>query len=264
MIKTRLIPVLLLKNGLLVRSQAFTVHQYIGDPYHEVLRYNQWGVDELVYLDISRYDIYDQGRSDMKIGHVAGVLDLLPQIARTCFVPLTFGGRIRSLEDIRERLIRGADKIAINTAAFDNPELIKRGAEFFGSQCIVVSIDAKRLANGSYRVFVEGGRRDTGKEVVAWAQEVERLGAGELLVQSIDRDGQAIGYDCELIRSVVQAVRIPVIAFGGAGRYAHLAEVILKTGASAVAAANIFHFKEMADRFIKREMKTAGLSIREC
>jgi cyclase len=263
MLKIRLIPVLLLKDGLLIRSESFSVHQFIGDPYHEVMRYNEWSVDELIYLDISRSDTYERGRHDMKVQRVVHVLDLLPQIASTCFVPLTFGGRICSLEDIRTRLIRGADKITINTAAVDSPELITRGAEAFGSQCMVVCIDARRKGDGTYRVFVDGGRRDTGLEVVAWARRVEQSGAGEILLQSIDNDGLAMGYDHDLIRAVVQNVSIPVIALGGAGQHEHFGEVVRQTGVSAVAAANIFHFKELADRFIKRDMKRMGVPIRE-
>lgn len=263
MLKTRLIPVLLLKDGMLIRSESFSVHQFIGDPFHEVLRYNEWSVDELIYLDISRSDIYDRGRHDIKVKQMSGVLDLLPQIARSCFVPLTFGGRIRTVEDIRARLALGADKITINTAAVDTPDLITRGAETFGSQCMVVCIDARRHADGRYEVFVDGGRRATGLDVVAWAREVERRGAGEILLQSIDRDGLAAGYDYDLIRPVVQAVSIPVIALGGAGQYEHFGDVVRQTGVSAVAAANIFHFKELTDRFIKREMTKMGVPIRE-
>jgi imidazole glycerol-phosphate synthase subunit HisF len=262
-LKTRLIPVLLLKDGLLIRSQSFSIHQFIGDPVHEVVRYNEWSVDELIYLDISRGDSYELGRHDTKVKRAQGVLDLLPQIASSCFVPLTFGGRIRTVDDIRTRLALGADKITINTAAVDTPDLITRGAEMFGNQCMVVCIDARRRPDGTYEVFVDGGRRATGLDVVEWARRVEALGAGEILLQSIDRDGLASGYDHELLAPVVQAVSIPVIALGGAGEYNHFGEVAAATGVSAVAAANIFHFKEMSDRFIKREMKRMGVPIRE-
>jgi len=263
MLKTRLIPVLLLKEGLLVRSEAFSIHQFIGDPYHEVMRFNEWNVDELIYLDISRSEAYESGRQDTKIKPVGCVLDLLPLIARTCFVPLTFGGRIRTIEDIRVRLSLGADKVAINTAAVDDPTLIARGAETFGNQCIVVCIDARLRPDGSYGVFIDGGARDTGLEVVAWAREAERRGAGEILLQAVDRDGSARGFDHALLRAVVEAVSIPVIGLGGAGTYEDFGEAVRETGVSAIAAANIFHFKELTDRLIKREMKRVGVPVRE-
>lgn len=262
MLKTRVIPVLLLKDGLLVRSESFKKHQFIGDPYHEVARFNEWNIDELIYLDISRSDSYHHGRDDIKIKQVKGALDLISLVAETCFVPLTFGGRIRTLEDIRRLLLHGADKVALNTAAFDAPTLIEKAVNYFGSQCLVIGIDVRRHNDGTYQVFVDGGQRATGIDVVSWACEVERRGAGEILLQSIDRDGRAIGFDCNLISQVMDVVSIPVIALGGAGTYTHFSEVVTKTNVSAVAAANIFHFKEMTDRFIKREMKRSDIPVR--
>jgi imidazole glycerol-phosphate synthase subunit HisF len=261
-LKTRLIPTLLLQDGLLVRSESFKTHQFIGDPIHEVIRFNEWNIDELIYLDISRGESYGLGRNDIKVKQVSSLLDLLLMIAKTCFVPLTFGGGIRTIDDIRLRLMHGADKVALNTAAFDTPALITAGSERFGSQCLVVCIDVRKQQSGGYEVFVDGGRRATGVDVISWAREVERRGAGEILLQSIDRDGLGMGFDCDLIAEVVEAVSIPVIALGGAGQYSDFPDVISKTGVSAVAAANIFHFKEMTDRFIKREMKQAGISVR--
>lgn len=263
MLKTRLIPVLLLKNGQLVRSQAFSRHQYIGDPYHEVMRFNEWNVDELIYLDIGRSDDPQAFRQDTKLHAAGGALDLLPRIAKTCFVPLTFGGRVRTLEDFRIRLSLGADKIAVNTAAADDPEFITRAAETFGNQCVVVCIDARRRPDGSYGVFVDGGTRDTGRDAIAWAAEAAARGAGEILLQSVDRDGAANGYDLDLLRRATDATPAPVIALGGAGKYEDFGEAVLKTGVSAVAAANIFHFKELTDRLIKREMKRMGVRVRE-
>jgi len=254
--------VLLLKDGHLVRSESFHTHQFIGDPYHEVVRFNEWNIDELIYLDISRSDSYSQGRYDLKVKQVKGVLELLSLIAETCFVPLTFGGRIRTIEDIRLRLLHGADKVALNTAVFDAPKLIEQAVNYFGSQCLVIGIDVRRHGNGTYEVFVDGGQRATGIDVISWALEVERRGAGEILLQSIDRDGRGIGFDCNLISQVVDVVSIPVIALGGAGQYTHFSEVVRKTNVSAVAAANIFHFKEMTDRFIKREMKRLDIPVR--
>ena len=263
MLKTRLIPVLLLKDGELIRSQTFSIHQFIGNPYHEVMRYNEWSVDELIYIDISQSDVYERGRHDTKIKQVDGVLGLMPVISKTCFVPLTFGGRIRTMTDIRQRLALGADKVTINTEALARPAFITEGAEAFGSQCMVVCIDNRIHGNGEPEVFTEGGRKPTGKDPVQWAREAEAAGAGEILLQSIDRDGTAEGYDIATIARVVRAVSIPVIALGGAGTYQHFADVAKETGVSAVAAANLFHFKELSDRYAKREMKKHGVPIRE-
>jgi cyclase len=262
MLKTRVIPVLLLKDGLLVRSESFKVHQFIGDPWHEVVRFNEWNVDELIYLDISKSDSYLHGREDTKIKRVENLQDLLPLVSESCFVPLTFGGRIKSVEDVRWRLMQGADKVSMNTAAFYNPVLIEDSAEKFGSQSIIISIDAKKNQAGDYEVFVHGGSTPTGVGLLAWAKEVEKRGAGEILLQSIDHDGRAIGFDCEMIKSLASSVSIPVIAMGGAGSYQHFSQVVNSTGVSAVAAANIFHFKEMADRYIKKEMSSCGIPVR--
>ena len=262
MLKARLIPVLLLQNGLLVRSERFSIHQIIGNPIHEVERFNRWGVDELIYLDISREDVYDLRRDDQRVTGLSDSLAILDAVSRTCFMPLTWGGRIRSLHDMRERFSRGADKIAINTAAVRTPELITAGANAFGSQAIVVSMDARRHDDGRAEIFIEGGRTPTGMAPETWAREAEAHGAGEILLQSIDRDGTGRGYDLALIREVAAATSIPVIACGGVGRYEHYSEG-LRAGGSAAAAANIWHFKELADRGGKRAMARAGLDVRE-
>lgn len=262
MLKTRLIPVLLLQGGLLVRSEEFTYHQVIGNPIHEVERFNQWSVDELVYLDISRDDSYDLRRDDQRVQGLSDPMQILEAVSKTCFMPLTWGGRIRRLEDMRQVLRRGADKVVINSAALDNPSLVTEGARQFGSQAIVVSIDVRRQSNGDLEVFSEGGRLATGRHPVDWAQEVEKLGAGEILLQSIDRDGTGEGYDTELIAAVSAATRIPVVACSGVGRFEHYAEGV-RAGASAVAAANLWHFKELADRAGKRAMAKAGLNVRQ-
>lgn len=261
MLKKRLIPVLLLKNGLLVRSQLFKIHQNIGNPINEVKRFNQWSVDELIYLDITKDDTYDLRRDDHKTKSLDNPLAILEEVSRTCFMPLTWGGRIRTLEDMRQRFIRGADKITVNTSALRNPELITQGAKVFGSQAIVISIDSLRHSNGETEVFIDGGRTPTGLRPEEWATQAERLGAGEILLQSIDRDGAGAGYDEELIRAVVKATTIPVIACSGVGAYEHYAEGI-RAGASAVAAANIWHFKELADRSGKRALHKAGIEVR--
>jgi cyclase len=261
MLKKRLIPVLLLKNGLLIRSELFKIHQIIGNPIYEVKRFNEWNVDELIYLDISRDDRYDLRRDDHKVKGLTDSIQILDEVSKTCFMPLTWGGRICTLDNMWQRISRGADKITINTAAVRTPELITQGAKIFGSQAIVVSIDVLRHPNGETEVFIDGAREPTGMKPEDWARQVEELGAGEILLNSIDRDGTGQGYDIELISAVASATTIPVIACGGVGRYEHYVEGI-KAGASAVAAANIWHFKELSDRGGKRSLAKAGVDVR--
>lgn len=261
-LKKRLIPVLLLQNGLLVRSELFSIHQIIGNPIHEVQRFNQWNVDELIYLDISRDDTYDLRREDHRVRGLTSPLTILDEVSCTCFVPLTWGGRIRTVRDMRDRVARGADKITVNSAAVRTPELITEGAKLLGSQAIVVCIDVLRTPEGRTEVYLDGGRTPTGLAPETWAVEAERRGAGEILLQSIDRDGTGRGYDLELIGAVAAVTNIPIIALGGAGRYEHYADAI-NAGASAVAAANIWHFKELSDRGGKRALSRAGIDVRQ-
>ena len=261
MLKKRLIPVLLLQNGQLVRSEGFSLHQILGNPVHEVERFNEWSVDELIYIDISDDDAID-GRVDMKVRRDASPLDLLESVAARCFMPLTFGGRIRTLDDVRARIARGADKVTLSTAAIETPALITQAAEAFGSQAIVAVIDARRKAAGGWEVVYDHARKAIAPSPSEWAVELERLGAGEILLQSVDRDGGAQGYDLDLIRSVTDVTHVPVIALGGVGRLEHFADCITKGGASAAAAANIFHFVELSDRRAKRAMAQAGIDVR--
>jgi imidazole glycerol-phosphate synthase subunit HisF len=261
MLKKRLIPVLLLQNGLLVRSELFKIHQVIGNPIHEVSRLNEWNVDELVYLDISLTDEYDLRREDHKIRNLTHPLDILAAVSKTCFMPLTWGGRIRSVEDMRLRFSRGADKVTINSEAVRSPQLITGGAKAFGVQAIVVSIDAVRHPDGTREVRIDGARTPTGLKPEEWARQAEDRGAGEILLQSIDRDGTGQGYDLDLIHDVASATTIPIIACSGVGRYEQYADGI-RAGASAVAAANIWHFKELADRGGKRALAKAGIDVR--
>jgi cyclase len=261
-LKTRIIPCLLLKNGLIVRSESFKYHQIIGDPTSQLSRYNQWSVDELIFLDISVDDEYDVRRSDARI-ETAGkrtILEIVAEISRHCFVPLTVGGRIRSIDDMRQRFANGADKITINTLAIDAPMMITEAAKAFGSQAVVISIDVKRAEEG-YRVM-RGGRELTDLDPMAWAQEVERRGAGEILLNSTDRDGTAQGYDLDLIHSVVQATQIPVVAIGGCGHWRHMVELAQKAAPAALAAANIFHFTEMSYKQAKKYLGDRGVPIR--
>jgi cyclase len=261
MLRTRLIPVLLLQNGLLVRSESFKIHQVIGNPIHEARRFNEWNVDELIYLDISRDEVTGLQRGDHKVKNLGDSAQILQAVSRDCFMPLTWGGRIRSVEQMRECFANGADKISINTGAFKTPQLIRDGSRAFGSQAIVVSIDVVRHQDGRTEVCVEGGREPTGASPVEWAKEAIRQGAGEILLQSVDRDGTARGYDDALIRDVAAASSVPVIALGGVGRYENYVDGV-RAGASAVAAANIFHFKELSDRNGKRAMNKAQIQVR--
>jgi cyclase len=261
MLKIRLIPVLYIKNGLIVRSEKFSYHQNLGNVVSEAQRYNDWNVDELVYIDISRDEFYDLRRDDLKVSSKNNIVDLIRQISQICFCPLTFGGRIRTIEDIRVRLLNGADKISINTAAFRNPAFVTESSNMFGSQCIVVSIDF-RLVEGKPRVFVDCGREDTGLDPVSWAREVERLGAGEILLNSIDRDGTANGYDLAVTKAVAAAVKIPVIGCGGAGDFFDFAELIKETEVSAVAAGNLFHFTEHSYERAKEYLKKQHVNVR--
>lgn len=261
MLKTRLIPVLLLKDGMLVRSESFKIHQIIGNPIHEVERFNQWNVDELIYLDISGEDGKNIGRNDSKIKDLGDNLGILEAVSKNCFMPLTWGGRIKSIVDIRERIARGADKVSINSQAIKNPDLIMQGANSFGSQAIVVNIDVKKHQDGSYEVFIDGGKTPTGVTPIKWAKQVEEYGAGEILLQSINNDGIACGYDLELIEAVSSETAIPIIVLGGVGTFEDYSKGI-EAGASAVAAANIWHFKEMADRQGKLALYRAGVDVR--
>lgn len=265
MLKYRLIPVLFLRNGYLVRSEEFTLHQNLGNPVAQVERYNAWDVDELIYIDITRAGDHGNQRGDLgaiKGGSPQTLDEIIRLVAGKCFMPLTFGGGIRTVDDARRRFELGADKVTINSQALREPEFITNLAREFGSQAVVVSIDARRLEDGDCKVFTEWGSLNTGLAPHCWAREAQERGAGEILINSIDRDGKANGYDLELVRSVVAATQIPVIACGGAGTYDHFGQAVLETGASAVAAGNFFHFKEMAYPMAKRHLKKNGLNFR--
>jgi len=259
----RLIPVILLKNGLIVRSQLFRIHQTIGNPLHTIRRLSNWNVDELVLLDISTEDVHDMRRDDLQVRYLDNTsIGVLKQVAEISFMPLTVGGRIRSVDDMRARLSAGADKCVLNSAAVRTPDLIGHASKAFGAQCVVVSIDALRKEDGSLEVFIDGGKTATGLKPAAWATECERLGAGEILINSIDRDGSGWGYDLDLVRQVTEAVSIPVIACGGVGSYEHFPEAIQQAGASAAAAANIFNFYELSYVYAKKTCLDAGVSMR--
>jgi imidazoleglycerol phosphate synthase cyclase subunit len=259
----RLIPVLLLKHGVIVRSQLFKVHQVIGNPMSTVERLSQWNVDELIILDISRGESgHDLRRDDLHQQYMGdSAIDVLREIARGCFMPLTFGGRIQTLGDIETRLVAGADKVSINTAAFDNPGLIEAAARRFGSQCIVGGIDTFLGEDGNWEVYVDGGRRQIGRDPADWARELAARGVGEIFLNSIDRDGSGLGYDNLLIERVAGSVQVPVVACGGVGQYSDFPAAI-KSGAAAASAANIFHFFELSYSHAKKACRDEGIAMR--
>ena len=261
--RPRLVPCLLLKHGVIVRSQGFATHQVIGNPMSTVERFSHWNVDELILLDISTGEGHDLRRDDLQQSYEGETaLSVLRAVAEVCFMPLAFGGGIRTLDDIAERLSGGADKCVVNTQALADPKFVTAAAERFGTQCVVVSIDARRRADGTFEVHADHGRTPTSLTAADWAAEAERRGAGEIFLTSIDRDGAATGYDLELLRSVTERVAIPVIASGGVGDYGHLAPGILEGGAAAAAAANIFHFFELSYPVAKQACLDAGVPMR--
>ena len=262
MLKNRLIPVLFLKHGYLVRSEGFQLHQNLGNPVAQVERYNAWDVDELIYIDITPDDDYDRQREDKRIRSPSNFLEIISLVAQKTFMPLTVGGKIRSLDDIRVRMSLGADKVTINTMALRNPSFLSAAAKEFGSQAIVASIDVMRHATGAYEVFSDRGTFPTGRIPQEWARECAELGAGEIFLNSIDRDGKANGYDLSLVQHVVRCSPVPVIACGGVGQYSHFAQGITEGGASAVAAGNIFNFREMSYVLAKKELKKLNLNVR--
>jgi len=259
--KNRLIPVLLLKNGFLVQSRAFLRYQNLGDPITSVKRLSDWASDELIFLDISRDGVYDMRRDDKGHPNRNNFLDIVKDVAAFCHMPITVGGRIRKLADISQRVSSGADKVCLNTKPLDDPTFITRAAREFGSQCIVISVDAKKTDDG-YEVMAEGGKKPTGYTPPEWVKLAEGHGAGEILINSIDNDGMRCGYDIDLINSVSEAVSIPVIAMGGVGQWQHFAEGLEKTTADAVAAANIFHHYDQSVFIAKRFLFEKNFNVR--
>jgi len=250
MLKTRIIPCLDVKDGRVVKGINFVDLKDAGDPVEQAKIYDYQGADELCFLDIT-------ASSDNR----NILLDVVNRTADQCFMPLTVGGGVRSLLDIRNLLLAGADKVGINTSAIKNPNLITEGANKFGSQCIVVAIDAKKIKN-RWRVFTHGGRKETGLDAIEWAQLVTEKGAGELLITSMDRDGTGEGFDIELLKNITSKVPIPVIASGGVGNLEHLVEGVKDGGANAVLAASIFHFGKYKIKEARKAMTEAGLNTR--
>lgn len=256
MLTKRVIPCLDVHDGKVTRGVQFGKAEAgelreVGDPVELATRYNEQGADEMVFFDITASA---HGRSTM--------IDVIRRTAEQCFMPLTVGGGIRTVDDMSVMLQAGADKISINSSALLTPELITEGASRFGSQCIVVSIDAKRVAPGQWEVFSHGGRKATGLNALEWARRVAELGAGEIVLNSIDADGTKAGYDLEITRQVSEAVQVPVVASGGAGKLEHMAEVLAVGKADAVLAASIFHFGEYTVDDVKRYLADQGVPIR--
>ena len=261
MLKIRVIPVLFLMNGLIVRSERFVDFKVIGNPLSELERYSEWLADELVYIDITREGEHDIRRDDHKVKNIGDKLDLLRAISRKAFMPLTFGGLIRSIEDIDRTLHNGADKVLINSQAWHAPALVTAGARKYGAQAVVCGIDVRR-EDGRHAIYIDQGRTRIGDDLSAAAKKLEQLGAGEIMVNSIDRDGTAEGYDIEAIRAVANAVSIPVIACGGVGDFADFRAAIDEGKASAVAAGNIFHFTEHSYKRAKSHLRQRGYNVR--
>jgi len=252
MLAKRIIPCLDVTDGRVVKGTKFVNLRDAGDPVECAKAYDAQGADELVFLDITASS---DGRATM--------VDVVARTAEQCFMPLTVGGGIRTVDDMRAMLLAGADKVSVNTAAIHNPDLVRAGAEAFGAQCIVVAIDAKRNANGDgWTVYTHGGRNATELDAVAWARRVAELGAGEILLTSMDADGTCAGYDLGLTAAVSEAVSIPVIASGGAGSLAHMAEVLSVGKADAVLAASIFHFGDHTIGEAKRYLAAEGVVVR--
>jgi cyclase len=248
----RIVPCLDVTAGRVVKGVRFVELRDAGDPVELAAYYDRAGADELVFLDITA------SSDDRKI-----LLDVVARTADQVFIPLTVGGGVRSVEDVQELLSHGADKVSVNTAALADPPLITRCAEIFGSQCVVLAIDARGREDGrGWEVCSHGGRRPTGRDALGWAVEGERLGAGEILLTSMDRDGTHDGYDLELTSAVSSAVRLPVVASGGAGSAAHMYEALTTGGAEAALAASTFHFGELSIAAVKEELASRGLEVR--
>lgn len=252
MFTKRIIPCLDVNQGRVVKGVNFVDLRDAGDPVEIAKAYDKAGADELIFLDIT-------ASSD----HRETVVDMVRKVAEQVFIPFTVGGGIRTVDDFKKLLREGADKVSVNSSAIDNPELVRDAAQKFGSQCVVVAIDAKRRADGTgWNIYKHGGRLDVGIDAVEWAKKVESLGAGEILLTSMDGDGTKAGYDLELTRAIAEAVSIPVIASGGAGTLEHFHEALTAGKADAALAASLFHFKELEIREVKEYLREKGVSVR--
>ena len=251
MLAKRIIPCLDVRHGKVVKGVNFEGVKDVGDPVACAAEYNKQGADEIVFYDITASH---EGRGVM--------LDVVRETAKRVFVPLTVGGGIKTVDDIRETLRAGADKVSVNSQAVQNPQLIKDGADIFGSQCICVGIDAKKTPAGNWTVYINGGRIDMGIDLLDWVKQIEQLGAGEICLNSIDTDGVKGGFDLPMLKAVVDSVSIPVIASGGAGKLGDFAEAFDKTDCSAALAASLFHFRELTVQQVKDDCRSKGIIVR--
>ncbi len=251
MLDKRIIPCLDVRDGKVVKGINFVGIREVGDPVECAEMYNRQGADEIVFLDITATH-----------EHRKTMVDVVRETAKKVFVPLTVGGGISTIEDFANLLRAGADKVSVNSAALYNPQLIADAADKFGSQCVVVAIDAKKMEDGSWHAFVAGGRKDTGIDAVEWARKACELGAGEVLLTSMDTDGTKNGFDLELLRAVTQVVQVPVIASGGCGKLEHFSQVFEETDADAALAASLFHYRELTVGEVKAHLKAHGIPVR--
>ena len=251
MFTKRIIPCLDVKDGRVVKGVNFVDLRDAGDPVEIAAAYDKAGADEVVFLDIT-------ASSD----HRNTVVDMVRRVAEQVFIPFTVGGGIRTVDDFKALLREGADKISVNSAAIDNPRLISDAADKFGSQCVVVAIDAKKRSDGGFNIFKHGGRLDCGIDAIEWAVKCEKLGAGEILLTSMDQDGTKAGFDLELTKAISDAVNIPVIASGGAGTMEHFKDALTIGGADAALAASLFHYKELEIKDLKEYLRSEGISVR--
>lgn len=251
MLDKRIIPCLDVRDGKVVKGINFVGIKEVGDPVECAEEYNRQGADEIVFLDITATH-----------EHRKTMADVVRKTAAKVFVPLTVGGGISTIEDFSAMLRAGADKVSVNSAALKNPQLIAQAADKFGSQCVVVAIDAKKMADGSWHAYIAGGRKDTGIDAVAWAKQACKLGAGEILLTSMDTDGTKEGFDLELLRAVTAVVNTPVIASGGCGKLEHFSEVFEKTEADAALAASLFHYRELSVRQVKEHLREKNIPVR--
>lgn len=249
--KIRVIPVVLLHHGSIVQSREFRRYQILGNPFKAVERVSEWDSDELVYLEISKPNVQSTTS-----------IDLLGEISRRCLVPLSFGGGVRNIDDVEKRIASGADKVVINSEAIRRPQFITECAQAYGSQCVVVSIDVKQTGTNFWEVYSDGGTTSSGLESLEWALQAIDRGAGEIIVNSIDRDGSMLGYDLDLCEKLIQSLDVPVIPLGGVGKWDDMVSLIDRTGATAVAAANIFHHQENSVFRARKFLFDAGFNVR--
>lgn len=257
--RKRLIPCIFIKNGLIIRSEKFKTHQYIGNAINELSRYNEWSVDEIIYIDISKDENYDLRRDDHKIKYeIKNRYDLIQEVSKKCFVPLGFGGGIRTTKDIKQILNNGADKVILNTVLFQDDSFIKNAAGLFGSQALVACVDYKE--DGI--VYHSSGRINSGYSILDWCKKIEKEGIGEIILNNIERDGTGCGFDLKVIKNITENIKLPVVALSGAGDYFDFVECFEETNVSATAAGNIFHFKEHSYYHAKQALQSSGINIR--